>query len=285
MTGESWKLGDGGRRVSPELEDARARVLHGGIQYVETVGFSLGIRPEVLDGITAEAGVSAKQFGKIWPSTEAFLADLFCELAYQARIDRADTQTLLSTWQYLSTRIDDMGTVEGRRRVLADLVRIVTKYNFEVITAATKWQTYAALSTTITAWPEGEARTRMLEALQASEIAFVDTMESFYRNLMPTTGLRLKPAFHNDFQPFVVAASAVIEGLGIVRATVPALVEAHFELPTDGGEVETWSVASVAFMGVIDAFFEPNPDYDAEDAVARLSTGFDLSPQSGSDSL
>lgn len=269
-------------RPNSGLDDVRARVLRSATRHVESVGLSLGISTAIIEKISADAGVSARQFSRVWPSPDAFLADLFCELANQAQIDRADTQTLLTTWQYLSMRVDDLRSADGRRRVLIDVIRTAAEYNFDVVTASSKWRTYAALSTTIMSWPEGEARTRVVDALRASELAFVETMESFYRNVLPTLGFRLKPAFNNDYQPFVVAAASVIEGLGIVRATVPALVEAHFDLPAESGS-ETWSVAALAFMGVIDAFCEPDPAFAPDEAISRLSTGVDVTPQAPSD--
>jgi hypothetical protein len=101
--------------------------------------------------------------------------------------------------------------------------------------------------------------------------------------VLPTVGYRLKPQFHGDYQPFVVAAASVIEGLGIVRATVPALVESHFDFVTDRGD-ETWSVAALAFVGVVDAFIEPDPDFNVQEAVARLSGGIDVTPDPDPDS-
>lgn len=277
VPGDNWSRGNGLRRGS-DLDDVRDRVLRCATQYVETVGLSLGISAALVDQLCAEAGVSTKQFAKVWASPEDFLTDLFCELANQAQIDRADTQTLLTTWQYLSMRIDDLRSLEGRRRVLVDVIRTAAEYNFDVVTASAKWRTYAALSTTILSWPEGEARTRVIDALRASELAFVETMEGFYRNVLPTIGYRLKPEFKGDYQPFVVAAASVIEGLGIVRATVPALVEAHFDIPVENG-TDAWSVASLAFMGVVEAFVEPDPAFVPDEAISRLSTGVDVTPQ------
>ncbi|WP_336659670.1 hypothetical protein [Leucobacter sp. USHLN153] len=253
------------------------------VRHVETVGLSLGINGTVIDRLTAEAGLSPKQFAQSWVSHDAFLADLFIELANQAQIDRADTETLLTTWQYLSMRVGDLRSAEGRRSVLIDIIRTAAEYNFEVVTASSKWRTYAALSTTISAWPEGEARARVLEALRASEMSFVETMENFYRNVLPTVGYRLRPMFNNDYQPFAVAAASVIEGLGIVRATVPPLVEAHFTRSIEranGVDEESWSVAALSFMGVVDAFIEPDPAFDAEEAISRLSGGVDVTPPS-----
>jgi hypothetical protein len=281
VPGDNWNLG-GRLRTRPGLDDIRTKVLQSSTKHVETVGLSLGIDAELLEKLSTDAGVSTGQFAQIWPSPGAFLTDLFCELANQAQIDRADTETLLSTWQYLSMRINDLHSVDGRRRVLIDVIRTAAEYNFEAVTASSKWRTYAALSTTIMSWPEGEARTRVLDALRASELSFVETMETFYRNVLPTIGYHLKPAFNNDYQPFVVAAASVIEGLGIVRTTVPALVEAHFDLPVENG-TEAWSVASLAFMGVVDAFIEPDPAFVPDEAISRLSTGMDVTPQSQSE--
>ena len=255
-------------------------MISSGVRHVEQVGLSLGISAGVIDQLCVETEVSPKQFGQVWTTHDAYLTDLFCELANQAQIDRADSETLLTTWQYLSMRVNDLHTPEGRRRVLIDIIRTAAEYNFEVVTASSKWRTYAALSTTIMSWPEGPSRTRVLEALQASELSFVETMESFYRNVLPTVGYRLKPMFHNDYQSFAVAAASVIEGLGIVRTTVPALVGAHFAVESERGE-EHWSVSALAFIGVVDAFVEPDPDFAADVAIARLSSGVDVTPTSG----
>ncbi len=264
-----------------DREEVRGRVLDRAIQYVETVGLSLGISSDLVEQLASDAGVSLKQFTLVWPNPELFLTDLFCELAHQAHVDRADSESLVTTWQYLSMRIDDLRSFEGRRSLMIDVIRTVAEYNFDVVTASSKWRTYAALSTTIMSWPDGPNRARVLDALRASELAFVETIESFYRNILLTIGYRLKAEFNGDYGPLVVAAASVIEGLGIVRSTVPALVEAHFERSTASG-TEVWSVAATAFIGVVDAFVEPDPDFEPEEAILRLSAGIDVSPQSQS---
>ena len=278
VPGDNRSLGNS-LRVPSGLEGTREKLLRSATHYVDTIGLSLRMNDALIQHLSAEAGVTAKEFSKVWSSTEEFLADLFTELANQARIDRADTQTLLTTWQYLSMRSADLRSAAGRRCLLIDIIRTGAEYNFHVVTASNKWRTYAALSTTILSWPESEARTRVLDALRASQLAFVETMESFYRNVLPTLGYRLKPMFNNDYQPFVVAGASVIEGLGIVRSTVPSLVGAHFRDSDTAEDAEPWSVASLAFMGVLDAFFEPDPEFEPEEAIARVNGGVDVSPQ------
>jgi len=253
--------------------EARAALITAAVAHVETVGVSLGITEELVEQLAQTAGLPKKQFQKIWDSPQHFLADVCWELAERARIDRADSQTLLTTWQFLSTRREDLQTLQGRRRLLVDIVRTAAEYNFNAVTATGKWRSYAALSTTIDAWPDDAARERLHASLRASELAFIETMESFYTNVLPTLGFRLKPQFAGDYRPFVVASAAVIEGLGIVRSTVPEIVERRFEV-----EAQPWSVAALAFVGVVDAFIEPAPDFDVAHATARLGGGVELSP-------
>lgn len=274
---EKWNRDDH-PRTDAASEDVRARVLRSASQHVDAVGLTLGADASLITRLTTDAGVTSKQFSRVWATPDAFLTDLFCELANEAQIDRADTETLLTTWQYISMRSDDLRSPEGRRSVLIDVIRTAAEYNFSVVTASNRWRTYAALSTTVMSWPEGEGRTRVIDALRASELSFVETMESFYRNVLPTLGFRLRSEFHNDYQPFVVAAASVVEGLGIVRATVPALVEAHFDFSSPTG-TETWSVAALAFIGVLDAFVEADPEFRADEAIARLNGGIDVTPQ------
>lgn len=276
MSEEYWSRENGQRSQSAD-DQVRSRLLDRAIEHVESVGLTLGIGTTQMQELLDAAEVTAQEFAQLWGTPESFLGDLCRELANQAQVDRADTQTLLTTWQYISSRAHELNTVFGRRSVLIDVIRTAAEYNFTVVTASSKWRTYAALSTTILSWPDDERRTRVLNALKDSELAFVETMENFYRNVLPTLGYRLKPAFANDLQPFVVASASVIEGLGIVRSTVPSLVEAHFELPMEHG-TESWSVSALTFMSVIDAFFEPDPEYNAQLAIARLSGGMDVTP-------
>ncbi|WP_307863472.1 hypothetical protein [Leucobacter tardus] len=281
MPEDTWRGNSRGSRARGD--DARTQMVQRAIDHVESVGLTLGASEGVVQQLAADAGLSQRQFAQLWPSTELFLADVFCELADQARIDRANTETLLTTWQYLSARTEDLRSAEGRRRVLIDVIRTAAEYNFDVVTASSKWRTYAALSTTIMSWPDEAVRTRILDALRASELAFAETMESFYRNVLPTVGYRLKPVYRGDYQPFVVAAASVIEGLGIVRTTVPTLVEARFDFPVGEGS-EEWSIASLAFVGVVDAFIEPDPAFVPEEAIGRLSSGVDVSPHASAES-
>jgi hypothetical protein len=257
--------------------EMRRSIIDVALEHIETTGLTIGIDEFVLDGLLRGAGLKRSDIDREWPTRQEFLDDVFLALAEKAREQRADSETLLSTWQYLSSRTDDLRSAEGRRQILVDVIRTAAEYNFDAVTATGAWRTYAGLSATVLSFPDTPARQRTIDALRASEMSFVETMETFYRNVLPTIGYRLKPHFGSDWQPFVVAAASVIEGLGLIRASVPTLVERRLDVPTRSGQ-QPWSLASLAFMGVVDSFIEPDERYEPDEAIARLSGGVDVTP-------
>jgi hypothetical protein len=102
-------------------------------------------------------------------------------------------------------------------------------------------------------------------------------MEVFYRNIVPAVGYRLRPDLNDDWRPLVVAAAAIIEGLGIARSTIPDLVEGRYNVDNEGRPAEI-SLAAISYHAIISSFIVPDPNYDAEAAIARLSGGIDEIP-------
>jgi AcrR family transcriptional regulator len=264
-------------RASGPHSEERTRILSIATRRVGASGLDVGFEQSTLDEIVREAQVASRVATRIWPSHDDFVYDLFTEIAQQTRRDLTDTETLVATWGFLSSRLNDLRTPEGRRSIMLDVVRTAAEQNLEEVTTSAAWRSYASLALTILSRPESPGRSAVLEALRNSELAFIDTMEMFYRNIMATVGYRLKEEFHNDYHPFVVATAAVVEGLGISRTTVPGIVDSHFSRAGES-EGNSWSLVSLAFVSVIEAFVEFDPDYEPEEAISRLSGGVDVTP-------
>ena len=67
--------------------------------------------------------------------------------------------------------------------------------------------------------------------------------------------------------------SAVVEGLGLRHLGNPELVDADFRGPasiTLGADESGWRLPALALVAILEGFLEPDPDYDAEAAVAAL---------------
>lgn len=270
--GLSYRLPD--RSSDPDV----SRLLDIGIAQVNSNGLIFAFDRISMDTMLADARVSREKMDTLWGSERGLLEHILVELAGQEHSDRNDEGTLLSSWQFLSGRLDELRTPEGRRKILLDLAQNALEYNFESVTTSSKWQTYAALSVTLPTWPAGVGRDRIVAALRSNELAFIETMETFYRNVFSTFGFRLMPHFHDNYAPFILAVSALVEGLGIVRTSVPDLVNSRLEIPMSH-ESEAWALYSYAFVGIFDKFFEPDPEFDAEEAIERLGFGMDVTPQ------
>lgn len=276
MSAGTWPTAELGRTGESHPEE-RARILQAAGQYIETVGLTVTFDQRMFDQVTATASVSPKIAHRIWPTLDGFIDDLLTGVAIQARADRADTGTLVTTWGILSDRIGDLRTLEGRRSIMLDIVRTAAEKNLEDVTTSPSWRSYAGLSATILSREDSPERQRIIEQLRSSELSFIETMEMFYRNIMEVVGYRLRSTFQNDFHPLVVATAAVIEGLGLVRASVPEVIDSHFVNSDREGAVP-WSLVSMAFVGVLEVFVEPDPDFKPEESIARLSGGVDVTP-------
>jgi AcrR family transcriptional regulator len=276
MSDSSWSKSSASRVRVPK-DEVRAKLLDTALALVQTNGLTVGFEHLLMDDLIKEAGVPRSSVYRIWESKEAFFEELLSEVANQVQPGRADEESLIATWEYLGFRADELRTPEGRRRILVDVTGLAAEQNFESVTSSVQWRTYVALSSTALSYPDPRVRDRIVEALRNSELAFLDTMEVFYRNIVPAVGYRLRPDLKDDYRPFVVAAAAIIEGLGIARTTIPDLVEAHYTIDNEGREAEV-SLAAISYHAIINAFLVPDPDYDAEAAIARLSGGIDEMP-------
>jgi AcrR family transcriptional regulator len=276
MSENSWTKATGGRSRAPK-DEVRTALLETALAHVQENGLTVGFDHLSLDDLVREAGVPRSSVNRIWESKEAFFEDLLSEVANQVSPGRADEESLVATWEYLGFRADELRTPEGRRRILVDVTGLAAEQNFEAVTSSVQWRTYVALSSTASSFPDTRVRDRILEALRNSELAFLDQMEVFYRNIVPAVGYRLRPDLNDDWRPLVVAAAAIIEGLGIARSTIPDLVEGRYNVDNEGRPAEI-SLAAISYHAIISSFIVPDPNYDAEAAIARLSGGIDEIP-------
>ncbi|GLK15577.1 TetR/AcrR family transcriptional regulator [Herbiconiux flava] len=275
MSENSWGKSAAGRGKVPK-DEVRTALLQTAMGLVQTNGLTVGFEHLLMDDLIKEAGVPRSAVYKIWETKEAFFEDLLSEVANQVSPGRADEESLVATWEYLGFRADELRTPEGRRRIFLDVVSLAAEQNFEAVTSSVQWRTYVALASTALSYPSA-VRDRVIESLRNSELAFLDQMEVFYRNIVPAVGYRLRPDLNDDYRPLVVASSAVIEGLGISRAIIPDLVEARYNIENEGRSAEV-SLAAISYHAITSSFIVPDPNYDAEAAIARLSGGIDEIP-------
>lgn len=143
---------------------------------------------------------------------------------------------------------------DGCNAVMREAVRQGAKRNYDDIVTSTYWKTYTALSVSLPALPP-ERREKVLETLQIVEGRFIETMSTFYDQMLGVLHRRVRQGI--DSRQIAAAGSAVVEGIAQRRFVNPELVEAPILLPGLNGELVEWHLAALGFLAIIEGMTEP----------------------------
>ena len=254
------------QRIEQELF-AAAREL------VYAQGVVISLEDLSFEEVIQKANVARSSAYRLFPYKGDFVEALLCDLAGpgwagtaafdEATIDRAK-QIVLEN----AERLADKG---GRRQVLMQTVRECAAMNFEAIVKSREWHIYVSLVATARATGGDPGRLRIVAALEHSEMTFIDRMAAFYDDMMSALGLRFKSSDYTA-RHVAAAGASIVEGLALRRvltlasrdAKVPdhgwkldQLVMSELSPPADSEVSEPWSLAALAFLGVLDALVEP----------------------------
>ncbi|MGA1838257.1 hypothetical protein VD659_15150 [Herbiconiux sp. 11R-BC] len=248
----------------------RESVLSEAVTVLNSTGVTVSIRPDLLSKVAANLQLPVHGLRSLWPSSDAMRGEILLSLAREGLTGRADDETLVSTWHYLSSQAAALATGEGRREVLRRLVDLVAQHNFENVTTSMAWRNYVACSVSVA--ETDELSSTLTAELRRSEEDFLAHMAPFYENLLGLIGFRLSPRLRQNHQAFALSLAAVVEGLGIVRRSVPGLLSAGFGDKADSEQ----SLASLLVTVLLEGLIEEDPDYDAESAIRRLTHGLEF---------
>ena len=266
-------------------EEVKQRMLEAGRELAEQAGAALTIEHLRLEEVIQRARVPRSSVYRLWPYREEYIDDLLCHLAGGGSwfSDRpvVDPGTFTDVKQILGENAALLGTLEGRRTLLCEITRITITRNYTGLTESPRWRLHMALVATLGSTRSGEARKRIAAALEESQRRSRETIVAVFVQLAGLVGLRPRdPAYTFDHMALVggllvqclalrnvqiQAAAGAPEGPGLASASDTALVNGLLNDPIPGpglhGEPDKWSLASFAFLGVLDAFMELDPDF------------------------
>ncbi|HRA51989.1 hypothetical protein [Actinotalea sp.] len=265
------------RAARLSADEVRDRMLRQGVEVIRARGLMVGLDDVRMEDLIAAAEVPRSSVWRIWPGKWEYLVDVLAMAAdpQGANLLRPplDEPTLEIAVASAHERLDLLVTPEGRRVLLLETVRVALEHNYRVHSTSTSWRTYMALLSTVNAIADDDARRKIAVRLQAAErTGFIAVMARFYESLSAALGLRLR-APQYTFEHIALAGSALVEGLairnaileadevsapGVERPTLDELL--HGELPGPQG-TGPWTTTALAFLGVVDAFLEPDPDF------------------------
>jgi hypothetical protein len=268
-------------------EEVKKRMLNAGRDLANEAGAALTIEHLRLEEVIQRARVPRSSVYRLWAYREDYIDDLLCYLAGTGSwfSDRPvlDPETFADVKRILDENARLLQTLDGRRAVLCEITRVTVMRNYTGLTESTPWRLHMALVATLGSTRTGEARKRIAAALEESQRRSRQMMVAVLGQLVGLVGLRLRdPAYTLDHLALaggllvqslalrnvqVQAAVGTPEAPGLVSTSDIAIVDGLLNAPVPGpglhGEPAGWSLAAFAYLGVIDAFLELDPDFTA----------------------
>jgi AcrR family transcriptional regulator len=272
-------------------EEVKQRMLSAGRELALEAGAALTIEHLRLEEVIQRARVPRSSVYRLWPYREDYIDDLLCHLAGGGSwfSDRPvlDPETLAVVAGVLEQHAGLLATLEGRRALLCEITRVTVSRNYTALSESMPWRLHMALVATLGSTRSGEARNRIAAALEDSQRRSREMMVSVLVQLVKVIGLRPRhPAYTLDHMALaggllvqclalrnvqIQAAVGAPEGPGLASASDTAMVDGLLNLPIPGpgldGQPGEWTMAAFAYLGVLDAFMELDPDFTV--AAAR----------------
>lgn len=260
-------------------EEVRRRMLEAGRELAIESGAALTIEHLRVEEIIQRARVPRSSAYRMWPYREEYIDDLLCYLAGAGNWfnDRPvfDPETFTVLKQAVEDNRELIGSPEGRRALLCEIVRLTVAQNYAALTESGTWRLHMALSATLGSTRSGEARQKIAAALEQSQRVSRDSLVAVFGFLAAELGLRMRhPAA--TIEHMQLAGGLLVQSVALrnvqVRAAADgddsgevALVDALLNVPLPGpglhGQPAEWTLAAFAYMGVVDAFIELDPDF------------------------
>ncbi|MGB6574889.1 MAG: hypothetical protein WBF20_24675 [Trebonia sp.] len=260
-------------------EEVRRRMLEAGRELAIESGAALTIEHLRVEEIIQRARVPRSSAYRMWPYREEYIDDLLCYLAGAGNWfnDRPvfDPETFTVLKQAVEDNRELIGSPEGRRALLCEIVRLTVAQNYAALTESGTWRLHMALSATLGSTRSGEARQKIAAALEHSQRVSRDSLVAVFGFLAAELGLRMRhPAA--TIEHMQLAGGLLVQSVALrnvqVRAAAggddsgeAALVDTLLNAPLPGpglhGQPAEWTLAAFAYMGVVDAFIELDPDF------------------------
>jgi AcrR family transcriptional regulator len=262
------------------------RMLDAGRQMVHEQGIQVSLEDLTYDKVIERAGVPRSSAYHLWGTKSDFLHELLLHLAESARrATEADAKRTIDTVRNIVLKnITKLGDESERRRVLLEAVREGVQQSFDAIADSNEWYIYLALTAAARSAGDDKDRLEIAAALLDGQKKLIDYFADLYGQMLEVLKYRMRDDQYT-VRHLAVAGAAIIEGLAmrhflpraINRASQPpavertswalgSLLQPGLPGPSPQGEVagNGWSLAAIAFLGIVDALTEPIPREDLD---------------------
>ena len=251
--------------------DTEQRMIRAAIGLVSEQGLTVSLDHLSLEEVIARADVSRSSAYRRWPYKDLFLADLLVALARATDLS-AEPPGLVEELVAL-IEAADLTSAQARRDLLVEGLRLASTAEFERMSTSPRWQTYLALSATVTGLPAGGVRDAAAAAILDAERRFAARRAHVYGNLATMIGYRprgnLDP--ETSFELMASATGAIMTGYIVRSLANPQIATTTRHLAGFGSTAaRDWTAPGYGLTAIVDAFLEPDPDATwTPDAIAQ----------------
>ncbi|HWS58427.1 MAG TPA: hypothetical protein VN257_07810 [Actinotalea sp.] len=271
----------GGRATRLSADQVRDRMVRQGVEVIRARGLTVGLDDVRMEDLIAAAEVPRSSVWRIWPGKWDYLVDV---LVAAADVEGAnllrpdlDEDAIGHAVASLEEHAELLADPAGRRTLLLATVRIALEHIYRGYSRSREWRTYVTLIATVNSVGDEAARRRIGARLHAAErVEVIAAVTPLYERACEALGLRLRQPGYT-FEHVALAGWALVEGLALrnaileatgrdgdaeppLRPTLDDLLNGELVGP-DGPGGAPWSTAAVAFLGILDAFLEPDPAF------------------------
>jgi len=279
-------------------EEVRQRMLDAGRELALESGAALTIEQLRLEEVIQRARVPRSSVYRMWPYREDYIDDLLSYLAgpgsYFSERPVNEPDTIGVAEKIIGENAHLLAAPEGRRALLCEVVRATIEYNYQELSASAPWRLHMALLATLGSTRSGAARRRIAAALEDSQLRSRESIVAILTQLATVLGLRLRdPAYTLDHVQ--LSGGLLVQAMALRNVQVQAVLaepddadadadagqaearRAEAELrepryvnellnapipgPGLNGQSAQWTLVTYAYLGLVDAFLEPDPDF------------------------
>jgi hypothetical protein len=247
-------------------------------------GVQISIADEIFDLAIERAGVSRTSALRLWPTNSEFARDVLLHIADPAQYGTAayDERTISLVKDIVIANRQKLGEPLERRRVLLEAIRAGVEQSLNAITESKEWYVYMALNAAARSTGNDQGRLRLAAALLNGQKRLINRFADLYDQMLDVLQMRFRSDAYTTKHMAVIGA-AIVEGLALRKFLHLAIDQATQKPDIDamdwtlstliGGSLpgpsadigvadESWSLAALAYLGIVDALAEPIPSED-----------------------
>ena len=192
----------------------------------------------------------------MWENQAEFQADLLVSIALgenQQEIDDAVKGARPAM------AVFDVGTPASRSASMRELCRVAGQLNARALRESTDWPLLIGVWSLAVSGEGPDYRKRIEVALRKGYDAFTARVEAVYVTMTSFLGFRLREEF--VLRDFVIAADSLGQGFGLRDRIDDSMMKPIFRATGPGGTEQEWTLFGAAFEGLVNQFFEIDPDW------------------------